>query len=91
MMFLKIYQERYIHRLCENESSLSLLFFFFFQLFIKVYQRFTCIHMTKLIAHKFSRGRRRLIQTYLYKFVEMTKLRVLTHCNITDISLNRMP
>ena len=70
--------------------SKSLVFFFFFQLFIKVYQRFTCIHMTKLIAHKFSRGRRRLIQTYLYKFVEMTKLRVLTHCNITDISLNRM-
>ena len=40
-------------------------------------------------AQKCSKGRRRFIQTYLYKFVEMI-LRVPVQCNIAEISLNRI-
>ena len=40
----------------------------FFPIIHNSIQRFTCSHMTKVIAQKFSRGRTRLIQTYLYKF-----------------------
>ena len=38
----------------------------------------------------FSKDRRRLIQTYLYKYVEMI-LRVPIQCNMAEISLNRIP
>ena len=38
----------------------------------------------------FSEGLRRLIQTYLYRFVEMI-LRVSIQCDMAEISLNRIP
>ena len=40
-------------------------------------------------AETFSGGRRRLIKTYLYKFVEMI-LRVPVQCNMAEILLNRI-
>ena len=45
-----------------------------------VKQRFTFNHLTEVRAQTFSRGRRKLIQNYLYKSVEMT-LRVHIQCN----------
>ena len=52
-----------------------------------VKQRFTFHHVTKVSVLK---GRRRLIQTYLYKFVKMI-LRVPIQCNMGEISSNRIP
>ena len=52
-------------------------------------QRFTFNYVTKVSAETFSTGHRRLIQTYLYKFVEMI-LRVPVQCNMAEISLNRI-
>ena len=43
-----------------------------------------------MIAQTFSRGYRRLIQPYLYKFVEMI-LRVHIQFNMAEISSNRIP
>ena len=59
-------------------------------LIILLKQRFVFNHVTKVSAETFSTGRRRLIQTYLYKFVEMI-LRVTTQYNMAEISLNRTP
>ena len=52
-------------------------------------QRFTFTYVTKVSAETFSRGRRRLIQTCLYKFVEMV-LRIPVQCNIAEILINKI-
>ena len=38
----------------------------------------------------FSKGRRRLLQTYFYKFVKMI-LKVTIQCNMEETSWNRIP
>ena len=51
-------------------------------------QRFNFSHLTNMYTQTFSIGRRRLIQTCLYKFVAIV-LRVPIQCNMAETSLNR--
>ena len=52
-------------------------------------QQLTFNYVTEVSGETFSRGHRRLIQNYLYKFVDMI-LRVPVQCNMAEISLNRI-
>ena len=88
MLFLKIYQDRYIHRLCANESPLSFLFFFSI-----VRESISTFHLQSHDQSNCSEIFKKSQKTYSDLFVKIFQrtLRALTHCNITDISLNRMP
>ena len=84
MLFLKIYQDRYIHRLCANESPLS---------FSIVRESISTFHLQSHDQSNCSEIFKKSQKTYSDLFVKIFQrtLRALTHCNITDISLNRMP
>ena len=87
-MFYKIHQHRHIHSLQKNGWYGSSLFC---SIILK------CMLNVLLSSHDqsecngeiFSEGLRRLIQTYLYRFVEMI-LRVSIQCDMAEISLNRI-